>query len=261
MSGQTWGVVAAAFLASAVEFVEAFTIVLAAGVSTNWRSAFAGTAGALFVLAALVGIFGTALVHYVPLGALRVAVGLLLVLFGLRWLKKAVLRYGGIIHLHDEKSAFQRELAALRAQGVDPGRRLHPFGVTTAFKGVLLEGLEVAFVVISFGTQAGGIGAATAGAGAACLAVVGLGALVRAPLQRVPENALKFAVGLLLTSFGTFWGGEGAGIRWYREDLFIPVLLVLYLLVAAVLVALLRRRVAAAGATGERRAVPPGAVA
>jgi uncharacterized membrane protein len=246
MSAQLWAVVIAAFLASAVEFVEAFTIVLVVGVTVNWRSAFAGTAAAAGALAVLVGIFGTALVHFVPLGALRFAVGLLLVLFGLKWLKKAILRYAGLKAMHDEEAIYEEQLAAMRARGEPVAAGIDPFGVATSFKSVLLEGLEVAFIVITFGAQVRGTSETTgillaaAGALAACVLVAGTGALVRAPLQRVPENTLKFVVGIMLTSFGTFWGGEGIGIQWWHEDVFLPILVAGYLVVAGLLILWLR---------------------
>src|SRR5579864_1251054 len=197
LSGPLAGVLIAAFLASTVEFVEAFTIVLVVGVTINWKSAFVGMAAATVALIALVGVFGTALVIFIPLAALRFAVGFLLILFGLKWLKKAVLRYAGVKAMHDEEAIYEEEMAAMRARGEQPSDKVDPFGVATAFKSVLLEGLEVAFIVITFGSAATDVGSratgitwAAVGAAAALLLVLSLGALVRAPLQRVPENAL-----------------------------------------------------------------------
>ncbi len=236
MTGQVLAVGIAAFLASSVEFVEAFTIVLVVGVTINWRSALAGAAAAAVALAAIVGMFGVALVRLVPIEALRFAVGILLVLFGLKWLKKAILRYAGLKAMHDEEAIYEEQLAEMRARGERPQARLDPFGVATSFKSVLLEGLEVAFIVITFGSQVRSIGTATIGAAAALVLVVAVGALVRAPLQRVPENTLKFVVGVMLTAFGTFWGGEGAGIQWWNSDLFLPVLVLLYFAVSGVLI-------------------------
>jgi uncharacterized membrane protein len=247
MTGALWAVLVAAFLASTVEFVEAFTIVLVVGVTVNWRSAFLGTLAAIGALAVIVGIFGTALVIFVPINVLRLAVGVLLVLFGLKWLKKAILRYSGLKALHDEEAIYEEHLAEMRARGEKPSVRVDPFGVVTSFKSVLLEGLEVAFIVITFGLQASGSQAsskaggngilvAALGAAAALVLVVTAGALVQAPLQRVPENTLKFIVGVMLTSFGTFWGGEGLGISWWHEDVFLPILVVLYLGVSGILV-------------------------
>ncbi len=251
--GVHWAVFVAAFLASAVEFVEAFTIVLVVGVTINWRSALAGTAAAAGALAVLVGIFGTALVRFVPLDTLRLVVGLLLVLFGLKWLKKAILRYAGLKAMHDEEAIYEQELAEMRARGEHREVRIDPFGVATSFKSVLLEGLEVAFIVITFGatdvvkttvhgTQVSenGIPSAVLGAALACVLVAGVGALVRAPLQRVPENGLKFVVGVMLTSFGTFWGGEGLGISWWHEDVFLPILVAFYFVLAVALILWLR---------------------
>jgi uncharacterized membrane protein len=246
MTAQLGAVFAAAFLASAVEFVEAFTIVLVVGVTINWRSSLAGTALAVVALALIVGIFGTALVQFVPIQALRLVVGLFLVLFGLKWLKKAILRYAGLKAMHDEEAIYEEQMAELRARGLAPVKRVDPFGTVTAFKSVLLEGLEVAFIVITFGVQANsvkqinGIGIAALGAAMALLVVVALGALVRAPLQRVPENTLKFVVGIMLTSFGTFWGGEGLGISWWHEDVFLLVLIAFYLAAAGALILWLR---------------------
>lgn len=248
LSGPLAGVLIAAFLASTVEFVEAFTIVLVVGVTVNWKSAFVGMAAATLALAALVGVFGTALVVFIPLWALRFAVGFLLILFGMKWLKKAVLRYAGVKALHDEEAIYEEQLAAMRERGEQPSNNVDPFGVATAFKSVLLEGLEVAFIVITFGsasasgatTRAEGITYATIGAAAALVLVALSGALIRAPLQRVPENTLKFIVGVMLTSFGTFWGGEGIGIQWPGEDLFLLALIGFYLLVSFALVTWLR---------------------
>ncbi|HLV98631.1 MAG TPA: hypothetical protein VKT82_08140 [Ktedonobacterales bacterium] len=245
MTAQLWAVFAAAFLASAVEFVEAFTIVLVVGVTINWRSSLAGTALAVVALALLVGIFGTALVQFVPIEALRLVVGLFLVLFGLKWLKKAILRYARLKALHDEEAIYEEQQAELRAKGVAAASRIDPFGLVTSFKSVLLEGLEVAFIVITFGVQANsestanGILIAALGAAGALLVIVGLGALVRAPLQRVPENTLKFTVGIMLASFGTFWGGEGLGI--WHDDFLLLVMIAFYLAVAGALILWLRQ--------------------
>lgn len=233
-----WAVATAAFLASAVEFVEAFTIVLVVGVTINWRSALAGTLAAVVALAVIVAIFGTALVQYVPIGTLRLVVGIILVLFGLKWLKKAILRYSGWKALHDEEAIFEETMADLRARGESVTPRLQPFAVALSFKSVLLEGLEVAFIVIAFGSNAAssgnariaGITSATAGALLAGLLVILAGVLIRSPLKKVPENTLKFVVGIMLTSFGTFWTIEGFNISWPLLDAFIPVLIAIYLL-------------------------------
>src|SRR5947199_3006140 len=193
-----WAIASAAFLASAVEFVEAFTIVLVVGVTINWRSSLVGAFAAAATLAVIVGTLGVAIVQYVPIGILRLVVGIILILFGLKWLKKAILRYSGRKATHDEEAIFEETRAELRARGENIEPRFEPFGIALSYKAVLLEGLEVAFIVITFGsnastaacTQACGISWATLGALLAGLLVVTAGTLVRAPLTRVPENTL-----------------------------------------------------------------------
>jgi uncharacterized membrane protein len=217
--------VAASFLASLVEFVEALTIVLAAASVAGWGAALAGTGLAVVLLAALVGLFGRALT-VVPVAAAQIVVGALLLVFGLRWLRKAVLRSAGVIALHDERAAYEAERTALS------GRRATAVsGGLAAFQGVAIEGLEVVFIVLATGTG-GALLPATIGAGAAMVLVVGLGLLLRAPLARVPENTLKFAVGVLLTAFGIFWIGEGAGLAWPGGDWSLAVLAVAIWLMA-----------------------------
>jgi uncharacterized membrane protein len=203
----------AAFLASAVEMVEALTIVLAVGITRGWRSALVGMAAATVALAAIVAALGPAL-HRVPIDALRLAVGFLLLAFGLQWLRKAILRASGFKPLHDEDEIFARELEEARLAGHEVHAGLDWYSFVLSFKGVLLEGLEVAFIVITFGSTQGNIPLAAAAAGSALVIVVGAGALVRAPLSRVPENTMKFSVGVMLTTFGIFWGAEGAGVHW-----------------------------------------------
>lgn len=247
MSSQLVAVLVAAFLASTVEFVEAFTIVLVVGVTVNWRSSLVGALAAVVALVAIVGVLGTALVVFIPLNALRIVVGVLLVLFGLKWLKKAILRYAGLKAMHDEEAIYEQELADLRARGEHPTPQLDPFGVATSFKSVLLEGLEVAFIVITFGAQVNsgaqpnGILVAALGAAGALILVLALGVVAQAPLRQVPENTLKFVVGVMLTSFGTFWGGEGIGISWWGEDLFLLALVAFWLAVSGALVLWLRQ--------------------
>jgi uncharacterized membrane protein len=244
-----WAVASAAFLASAVEFVEAFTIVLVVGVTMNWRSSLAGAFAAAATLAVIVATLGMTLVRFVPLDVLRLVVGLILILFGLKWLKKAILRYSGIKALHDEEAIFEEQMAEIRARGEVPEARFMPFGVALSYKAVLLEGLEVAFIVITFGSsaattiaqQTSGIASAALGAALAGVLVILAGALVRAPLTKVPENTLKFIVGIMLTSFGTFWAGEGFKVDWPYADLFIVGLAALYLLSSFVLVLWLRQ--------------------
>ncbi len=238
-TGDTF-LVLSAFLASGVEFVEALTIVLAAGLARGWRSALAGLGAATLVLAVLVAALGPALTH-IPLQALRLVVGALLLVFGLQWLRKAILRASGYKALHDEDEIFSRELAD--AQGAAHVERagVDWYGFTLAFKGVLLEGLEVVFIVLTFGSAQGSIPLAAAGAAAALVLVAGIGIAVRAPLARVPENALKFAVGVMLTTFGIFWSVEGAGADWPGDDAAILGVLGFVVLMSLVFVRLLRR--------------------
>jgi uncharacterized membrane protein len=246
-----WPVFVAAFLASAVEFVEAFTIVLVVGVTINWRSSLLGAFAAAATLAVIIATLGVALVRYVPIGDLRLVVGIILVLFGLKWLKKSILRYSGLKSLHDEEAIFEETRAELRAKGVVIAPRFEPMGIALSYKSTLLEGLEVAFIVITFGSSftatcssgcgIGGIGSAAIGAAIAGILVILLGAVIRAPLTKVPENTLKYVVGIMLTSFGTFWGGEGFGINWPLSDAFILVLIAIYLIATFALVLILRQ--------------------
>ncbi len=207
-----------AFLAAIVEFVEALTIVLAVGVTRQWRSALIGTAAAVAILAILIGVFGSAIVLLVPIGVLRIVVGGFLVIYGLQWLVKAILRAGGARSKHDETAIYQREIAAMRAEPPVPTSGMDAISFTVAFKGVLLEGLEVAFIVVTFGASAGQLGPAALGAALAGVLVLVVGVAVHRPLARVPENGLKFAVGLMLTTFGVFWAGEGIGGEWVAGD-------------------------------------------
>jgi Ca2+/H+ antiporter, TMEM165/GDT1 family len=229
--------VSAAFLASLVEVVEAFTIILAVGTVRGWRPALAGTAVGLMVLAAIVAIVGPALNRF-PIEWLQLAVGILLLLFGMRWLRKAILRHAGVIPLHDETAAFAAETAELQAQASE--RRADWIAGVTAFKAVLLEGLEVVFIVLAVGAGRGLIGAAALGAAAAGVLVLAAGVLLHRPLARVPENALKFGVGVLLSAFGVFWTGEGLGIAWPGQDLALAVFIAIFLAVGLVTAAALR---------------------
>ena len=228
------------FLACAVEAVEALTIVLAAGTSRDWRSALTGVGAGLVVLAGLVAALGPALA-LIPIDVLRLLVGGLLLIFGLQWLRKAILRAAGLKALHDEDAIYARESAQARAAGAG-GRFAVPdwYAFTLSFKGVLLEGLEVAFIVITFGANQGSIGLAVLGAGAAVVLVAGAGIIVRGPLARVPENTMKFAVGVMLTTFGTFWGAEGAGAHWPGSDAAILALLAFTTVLSLAAVAVLR---------------------
>jgi uncharacterized membrane protein len=233
--------VASAFLASAVEFVEALTIVLASGVTRGWRSSLAGLGAATIALAAIVAALGPALT-LVPISALRLVVGALLLAFGLQWLRKAILRAGGYKPLHDEDATFAREADEARAAGRVERVGLDWYGFTLSFKGVLLEGLEVAFIVVTFGSTQGNFGLAALGAGIALALVAGVGVVVRAPLARVPENTMKFAVGVMLTTFGIFWSAEGAGAAWPGSDAALPVVLAFVVVLSLASIALLRRR-------------------
>ncbi len=221
--------------------VEALTIVLAAGVTRGWRSALFGLGTAVVVLTVIVAILGPALT-LIPISALRLVVGALLLAFGLQWLRKAILRASGFKALHDEEAIYAEELAEARAAGRDERAGMDWYGFTLAFKGVLLEGLEVAFIVITFGSAQGNIPLAAAAAGVALLIVAVVGVLVRAPLARVPENTLKFAVGVMLTTFGIFWSAEGAGADWPGGDAALPGVLLFVIAVSFASVVLLRRR-------------------
>ncbi len=243
MEGVTWTVAApavgAAFTASVVEVVEAFTIVLAVATLRGWRPAVAGTVAALAVLALLVVVLGP-LLGRVPLEALQLMIGVLLLLFGMGWLRKAVLRSAGVLALHDEEAAFAAETKALAEEGRKHPASLDWIAGLGAFKAVLLEGLEVIFIVIAVGAGRGMLGAAALGAAAACAAVLVVGVIVHRPLSKVPENTLKFGVGVMLSSFGVFWTGEGLGIEWPGADLALFVFAAVFLVAGAGLAALLR---------------------
>jgi uncharacterized membrane protein len=216
MSGAELGLALSVFLACAVEAVEALTIVLAVGTTRSWRSAMSGAGAAILVLAVVVAALGPAL-STLPIDLLRLLVGGLLLIFGLQWLRKAILRSAGLKAKHDELETYEQETEAARAAGA---RRtgLDGYSFTIAFKGVLLEGLEVAFIVLTFGSNQHRIPLAAAAAGVAVLLVVAAGFAARGPLARAPENTMKFAVGVMLTSFGIFWGTEGAGAHWPGSD-------------------------------------------
>jgi uncharacterized membrane protein len=230
-----------AFLACAVEMVEALTIVLAVGITRGWRSPLIGVAAATVALAAIVAALGPAL-QLLPIEVFQLVVGALLLCFGLQWLRKAILRASGYKPLHDEEEVFLAERRNAAAAPDDERAGLDWYSFTIAFKGVLLEGLEVAFIVVGFGSTQGQLGLAAAAAGAALVVVVVVGALVRTPLARVPENAIKFAVGLLLTTFGIFWAAEGAGAHWPGDELALLGVLVFLAALAFSLVRLLRRQ-------------------
>lgn len=231
--------VLAVFGASSVECVEALTIVLAAGTTRGWRSALEGAAAAVVVLAVLVGAVGVPLVHYVPIDTIRVVVGGLLLVLGLSWLRKAILRASGHKAMHDEDAIYERTAASLRQDG--SSRKVRDgIGFAVAFKGVFLEGTEVVLIVISLGASQHKLGLAAGAAGAAAVVVGLIGLVVARQLSEVPENTIKTVVGVMLSSFGLFWMGEGAGVRWPGSDLAILVLIGVFAALTVALVAWLR---------------------
>lgn len=234
--------VTAAFLASLVEVVEAFTIVLAVSTVRGWRPALIGTGCALALLAALIVTLGP-LLDRMPIHVLQLVIGVLLLLFGLRWLRKAVLRAAGIVALHDETSAFARQEATLRETGENQSMHLQWIAGLTAFKAVVLEGLEVVFIVIAVGAGRGLFVPAALGAFAACVLVLLLGVVIHRPLARVPENTLKFGVAIMLSAFGIFWTGEGLSIDWPGHDLAVLAFIAIFLAYGIASAALLRRSV------------------
>jgi uncharacterized membrane protein len=243
-----------AFIASAVEFVEATTIVLAVGITRGWRAPLVGTALAALTLAVIVATLGVTLVTVVPEKLLLGLVGTLLLLFGLRWLRKAVLRFAGIVALHDEEEIYRREVAQLRSQGLKK-TEWDWIGTIVAYKAVLLEGTEVAFIVIAFGAKGvAAMNVAIVGAIAAGIIVTGVAAALRHPLTAVPENWMKFGVGAMLSSFGVFWFGEGIGAEWPGDAASIPVILGVFL-AASWLAARMLRGLLPEGARVEARNV------
>jgi uncharacterized membrane protein len=230
-----------AFVASVVEWVEAFTIVLAVGNTRGWRSPVWGVVGGLGTLAVIVAVFGTPLVIYQEevKQTFHIVIGILLLLFGMRWLRKAILRFSGIIAIHDEEMIYQREVAELRAQGLTMNR-WDNIGFWFSYKAVLLEGLEVAFIVLALGAQGGAaLQAAVAGALAAFVVVLIAGSLLHKPLAFVPENFMKFVVGCMLTTFGIFWGSEGLLVDWPTGDATLLFILAGVVLVSYVAVRML----------------------
>jgi Ca2+/H+ antiporter, TMEM165/GDT1 family len=258
VSAATWGLVVATFAACFVEMVEATTIVMAMGFTRSWRSALTGVAAALAVLAVVTSITGYALGRWFPESALQLVIGGLLLTFGLQWLRKAILRASGRKAVHDEDAIYREEAEAARAAGGKDGP-LDMFSFMVSFKGVFLEGMEVVFIVITFGLNADNVPAAGVGAAAAVVVVLALAIAVRRPLSMIDENLLKYGVGLLLASFGTFWAVEGIGIfrsgqrslAWPGNDVAILGLLVVWFLLSRVFIAALRPPAAA----------PPAAVA
>ncbi|WP_298334916.1 hypothetical protein [Ferrimicrobium sp.] len=233
-----WALVLPVFFASAVEAVEALTIVLAVGFTHGWRIALRGAVLAIGILVLTVVVLGTAMVHYVPLALLRTVVGFVLLVFGLQWLHKAVLRSIGAKAMHDEAAIFERQVTRLKHEADRQG-------FVIAFKGVLLEGLEVAVIVISLGSSARALGQASLAALVAVLVVAALGIVLARALTEVPENKLKMVVGVMLTSFGTFWMAQGLGLHWPGGDIFLLPMVGWFALTALLLVAFGRRRTAA----------------
>jgi uncharacterized membrane protein len=253
MSAATWGLVIATFVACFVEMVEATTIVMAMGFTRSWRSALTGTLAALGALAVVTLFAGYALANWLPESALQLAIGGLLLIFGLQWLRKAILRSSGRKAVHDEAAIYKEEVAAAKAAGQSTGA-LDMFSFMVSFKGVFLEGMEVVFIVITFGLNAKNVPAASLGAAAAVVTVLIIAIAARRPLSMINENLLKYGVGLLLASFGTFWAVEGIGIfrtgraslEWPGKDLIILALLVVWFLLSRIFIAVLRKPAPAA---------------
>ncbi|MFT9056328.1 MAG: hypothetical protein ABF449_06845 [Ethanoligenens sp.] len=242
-----WSIFLPAYLASIVEFAEALTIVLAIGTSISWKSSLKGAAAGFSILAVLVAVFGSAVAFLVPLNILRIVIGVILVLFGVQWLDKALLRYTGLKAMHDESQIYERNRKQIAGMDTANQAMVERFGFLTSMKSVLLEGLEVAVIVITFGSNVGGnrasgIATTTLAALFALVTVSVLGIAVRKPLTMIPENTFKFVVGIMLTTFGTFWAGEGLGVTWPFSDLFLFVLIGFYLVVCFALIAWLKRR-------------------
>jgi uncharacterized membrane protein len=243
MNTHWWIGLVSSFLASGVEVVEAVTIVLATGVTRGWRSTWLGAGVAGVALAIIVAILGPALQYVIPLEALRMLVGTLLLIYGLQWLRKAIMRYAGRQELHDEMEIYQREVAELNAEPRTNARKgVDWTAFVVSFKGVFLEGLEVVFIVITFGLSPAGLAPAVTGAALAALLITAIAAVVQRPLRQVPENTIKFVVGTMLASFGTFWAGEGIGLVWPGQDLTILGLIIFYSASAGVMIRLLRQR-------------------
>lgn len=230
-------VLVAALLASSVEFIEALTIVLAVGTVSGFKPAMKGTLWGVAALVVLTTILGVGVLRFVPIGVLRGVIGTLLLLFGVKWLRKAILRFAGKKALHDETQAFNREVNRLKEGGNNPFE-----AQATAFNGVFLEGLEVVVIVLTMGSGANAYGSAIAGAAIGLVIVIAAGFLLRAPLAKVPENVMKFVVGIMLTSFGTFWAGESLGVSWPAADVSILFLIAGYLLFSGFAVMRMKRK-------------------
>ncbi|MGI8882550.1 MAG: COG4280 domain-containing protein [Jatrophihabitans sp.] len=256
MNATTWGLVVATFVACCVEMVEATTIVMAMGFTRSWRSALIGSAAALGVLAVVTTAAGFALTTWLPESALQLVIGGLLLIFGLQWLRKAILRASGRKAVHDEDAIYREEVEAARAVGAPPPG-VDMFSFMVSFKGVFLEGMEVVFIVITFGLNAKNVPAASAGAAAAVVVVLTAAVAAKRPLSMINENLLKYGVGLMLASFGTFWSVEGLGIfragrhsiEWPGADAAILVLIALWFLLSRAFITALRVAPAAADST------------
>ncbi len=248
MSPSTVVLLVSVVLASSVEAVEALTIILASGITRGWRSTFEGAAVAFLALGAIVGGLGPALVNFVPINILRLVVGVLLLIFGLQWLRKAILRASGYKALHDEAAIYQREVNELsKAPKFMQGRR-DPVAFTISFKGVFLEGMEIVVIVISFGVPAGQLGLCSLAAAAAVVVIAIIGAFTAKPLAKMPENTMKLGVGVILATFGTFWMAEGARVEWPGGDLFLLVLVAAFTASSLGMIAYLKRSKAAQAA-------------
>lgn len=238
-----WVAWSASFLGTGVEFVEALTIVIAVGTVRGWRSSLAGALAAAAVLAILVAIIGAPLIRVVQIGWVQVLVGMFMLLFGIRWLRKAILRYGGLKALHDEAASFAKEVERQRrAGGASDG--IDRFAFATTFSGTFLEGLEAIFIVITVGLSAKAMGASVFGAAVATILVSAAGLALRGPLSAVPENTMKYVVGVMLTSFGAFWTGEGLGVAWPGDDFAVVGMAAGFLVFSWLIVRSLRRSAA-----------------
>jgi uncharacterized membrane protein len=264
MSGGVAGLATATFLAAFVEFVEALTIVLAMGLTRGWRSALAGTVTAVVALVGFTAVVGYALTTWLPRAALQLVVGVLLLVFGLQWLRKAILRSAGLKSMHDEDDEYRRQTAAAEAAPRPGGAGLDWFGFVVSLKGVFLEGVEVVFIVITFGLSAGNVPVAAAAAAVAAVVVIAAGMVAARPLSAVPENTLKYAVGLMLATYGTFWSVEGLGVLhggeslgWPGGDWALPVILVGWLGLSWILVAVLPGMAGRRVAESQTEAVRP----
>ncbi len=258
MNPADWGLLTSSFLASFVECTEALTIVLAMGLTRGWRAAIAGMVCGLAALLVFTVAAGYALASWLPTSALQLVIGTLLLIFGLQWMRKAILRSAGLKSMHDEEAIYAEQAAAASIAKSNTIMGLDSFGFIVSAKGVFLEGVEVVFIVLTFGLNAGNVPLAATGGVAAALVVTSLGLVVHRPLASIPENTLKYIVGLMLVSFGTFWSLEGLGIftasgkslSWPGADWSIVGLLVLWTVWSRVLIGWLRRRATTSGKVG-----------